>query len=75
MWDTFDCATAIFESYFIISIAVLKNVPPDTGLQKRATFSTLNVGLVGTGNDDDLDNRCLSSCNHHKLSQAAIGTM
>jgi hypothetical protein len=34
---------------FIISIAVLENVPPDAGLQKRATFSTLNVGLVGTG--------------------------
>jgi hypothetical protein len=38
MWDTFACATAIFLSYFIISIAVLKNVPPDAGLQKRATF-------------------------------------
>jgi hypothetical protein len=24
-------------------------VPPDAELQKRATFSTLNVGLVGTG--------------------------
>jgi hypothetical protein len=35
---------------FIISIAVLENVPPDAGLQKRATFSTLNVGLAGTGN-------------------------
>jgi hypothetical protein len=38
MWDTFACATAIFLSHFIISIAVLENVPPDTGLQKRATF-------------------------------------
>jgi hypothetical protein len=25
-------------TYFIISIAVLENVPPDAGLQKRATF-------------------------------------
>jgi hypothetical protein len=50
MWDTFDCATAIFLTHFIISIAVLENVPPDAGLQKRATFSTLNVGLAGTGN-------------------------
>jgi hypothetical protein len=39
-------ATAKFLSHFIISIAVLENVPPDAGLQKRATFSTLNVGLV-----------------------------
>jgi hypothetical protein len=50
MWDTFACATAIFLTYFIISIAVLENVPPDAGLQKRATFSTLYVGLAGTGN-------------------------
>jgi hypothetical protein len=33
-------------THFIISIAVLENVPPDAGLQKRATFSTLNVGLA-----------------------------
>jgi hypothetical protein len=50
MWDTFACATAKFLTHFIISIAVPENVPPDTGLQKRATFSTLNVGLAGTGN-------------------------
>jgi hypothetical protein len=30
--------------------AVLENVPPDAGLQKRATFLTINVGLDGTGN-------------------------
>jgi hypothetical protein len=41
MWDTFACATAKKLTYFIISIAVLENVPPDTGLQKIATFSTL----------------------------------
>jgi hypothetical protein len=39
-----------FLTKFIISIALLENVPPDTGLQKRATFTTLNVGLAGTGN-------------------------
>jgi hypothetical protein len=39
-----------FLTQFIISIAVLENVPPDTGLHKRATFPTLNVGLAGTGN-------------------------
>jgi hypothetical protein len=49
MWDTFACATAIFLAHFIISIAVLENVPPDAGLQKRATFSTLTVGLPGPG--------------------------
>jgi hypothetical protein len=38
MWDTFACATAYFLTHFIISIAVLENVPPDAGLQKRATF-------------------------------------
>jgi hypothetical protein len=43
-------ATANFLTHYIISIAVLENVPPDTELQKRATFSTLNVGLAGTGN-------------------------
>jgi hypothetical protein len=31
-------ATANFSTLFIISIAVLENVPPDAGLQKRATF-------------------------------------
>jgi hypothetical protein len=41
-------ATAIFFTHFIISIAVLENVPPDAGLQKRATFSTLNLGLAKT---------------------------
>jgi hypothetical protein len=29
---------------------VLENVPPEAGLQKRASFCTLNVGLAGTGN-------------------------
>jgi hypothetical protein len=38
MWVTFACATAKFSTHFIISIAVLENVPPDAGLQKRATF-------------------------------------
>jgi hypothetical protein len=37
-------------AHFIILIAVLENVPPDSGLQKRATFSTLKVGLAGTWN-------------------------
>jgi hypothetical protein len=35
-------------THFIISIAVLENT--NVGLQKRDTFSTLNVGLAGTGN-------------------------
>jgi hypothetical protein len=48
--DTFGCATANLLTHFIIAIAVLENVPPDAGLQKIATFSTLNVGLAGTGN-------------------------
>jgi hypothetical protein len=38
MLVTFACATANFLTHFIISIAVLENVPPDTGLHKRATF-------------------------------------
>jgi hypothetical protein len=38
MWVTFACTTAKFLTHFIISIAVLVNVPPDAGLQKRATF-------------------------------------
>jgi hypothetical protein len=32
----------------IISIALLDKRVPDAGLQKRATFSALNVGPVGT---------------------------
>jgi hypothetical protein len=50
MWDTFACATANFFTHFIISIAVPENVLHDAGLQKRATFSTLKVGLAGAGN-------------------------
>jgi hypothetical protein len=38
-----------FLAYYIISIAVLENVPPNSVLQKRNTYSTLNVGLAGTG--------------------------
>jgi hypothetical protein len=38
MWVTFACANANFLTHFIISIRVLENVPPDAGLQKRATF-------------------------------------
>jgi hypothetical protein len=39
MWVTFACATANFLThFFIISIAVLENVPPEARLQKRATF-------------------------------------
>jgi hypothetical protein len=34
---TFACTTANFLTHFIISIAVLENVPPDAGLQKRAS--------------------------------------
>jgi hypothetical protein len=50
MWDTFVCISAKNLFYVIISIAVLENVPLDAGLQKRPTFSTLNVGPSGTGN-------------------------
>jgi hypothetical protein len=56
MWDTFACATAQQLTLLIISMAVLENQPPDAGLHKRATFSTLNVGLSGTGN------RTLATC-------------
>jgi hypothetical protein len=38
MWVTFAWATANFLTHFIISITVLENMPPDAGLQKRATF-------------------------------------
>jgi hypothetical protein len=48
--DTYACATAKKITHFIFSIAVLENVPPDVGLQKKDTFSTLNVGLARTGN-------------------------
>jgi hypothetical protein len=35
---TFACATAKKITHFIISIAVIENVPPDAGLQERAVF-------------------------------------
>jgi hypothetical protein len=38
MWVTFASTTANFLTHFIISIAELENVPPDAGLQNRATF-------------------------------------
>jgi hypothetical protein len=50
MWDTFACLLQKKLTHFIISIAVLENVPPGAGLQKKSTFSTPNVGLSGTGN-------------------------
>jgi hypothetical protein len=37
-WVTSACATANFLTHFIISIAVLENLPPNAGLHKRATF-------------------------------------
>jgi hypothetical protein len=39
-----------FNPFYNLNCAVLENVPPDAGLQKRATFSTLNVGPAETGN-------------------------
>jgi hypothetical protein len=50
MYNTFACATAKKFTHLIISIALLENVPPDAGLHKRATFSTLKVGLAQTRN-------------------------
>jgi hypothetical protein len=44
--NTFVFATANLK-LFIISIAVLENVAPDAGLQKRANLFTLIVGLSG----------------------------
>jgi hypothetical protein len=40
MWDTFACATAIFLTFFVISIAVLKNVPLTQGYRKEPLFHT-----------------------------------
>jgi hypothetical protein len=48
MWDTFACTTAHFLTHFIISIALVENMLPEAELQKRDTFSTLNVGLART---------------------------
>jgi hypothetical protein len=58
--DTFAWATAKKLTHFIISIGVHENVPPNAGLQTRATFSTLNVGLAGTGNQTRAT--CVASC-------------
>jgi hypothetical protein len=72
MWDTFACATAKILTHFIISIAVLENVPPDAGLQKRATFSTLNVGLAGTGNRIRATCVASSGTNHSAIHYATL---
>jgi hypothetical protein len=42
-------ATAKLSTHFIISIAVLENVPLSR-VTEKSNFSTLNVGLAGTGN-------------------------
>jgi hypothetical protein len=42
-------ATANILTHFIISIAVLENVPLSR-VTEKSNFSTLNVGLAGTGN-------------------------
>jgi hypothetical protein len=42
-------ATAKFLTHFIISIAVLENLPLSR-VTEKSNFSTLNVGLAGTGN-------------------------
>jgi hypothetical protein len=42
-------ATAKFLTHFIISIAVLENVPLSR-VTEKSKFSTLSVGLAGTGN-------------------------
>jgi hypothetical protein len=63
--------TAIFLTHFIISIAVLENLPPDAGLQKRATFSTLNVGLAGTGNQTWVTCVASSSTNRSAIHYAS----
>jgi hypothetical protein len=72
MWDTFACATAIFLTHFIISITVLENVPPDAGLQKRATFSTRNVGLAGTGNQTRAAGVASSGTNRSAIHYALV---
>jgi hypothetical protein len=41
MGVTFACITAKILTHFIILIAVLENVPPGAGLQKRATVPHL----------------------------------
>jgi hypothetical protein len=46
--NTFAFTTANF-NLVKITIAVLENVPAEAGLQKRANFFTLIVGLAGTG--------------------------
>jgi hypothetical protein len=55
-----------FLTHFIISIALLENVPPDAGLQTRATFSTLNIGLPGTGNRTRAT--CVASSGFNRLA-------
>jgi uncharacterized membrane protein YagU involved in acid resistance len=64
MWDTFACATAIYLTHVIVSIAVLENVPLDAGLKKRENISDLNVGLAWNGNRTQAT--CMSSSVKHE---------
>jgi hypothetical protein len=57
-------------THFLISIAVLEKVPPDAGLQKRATFSTLDVGLAGTGNQTQATYAASSGTNRSDIHYA-----
>jgi hypothetical protein len=61
-----------FLTHFRISIAVLKNVPPDAGLQKRAIFSILNVGLAGTGNRSQATCVASSGTNHSAIHYTTL---
>jgi hypothetical protein len=55
------------ETYFSWVNTMKGSAPPDTGLQKRETFSTLNVGLAGTGNRSPDTCVASSSTNHSAI--------
>jgi hypothetical protein len=54
---------------------VLENVPPEAGLQKRATFSTLNVGLAGTGKPARATCVASSGTNRSAIHYASAATL
>jgi hypothetical protein len=69
---TFACGTAKKLTHFTISIAVLESVPPNAGLEKRATCSTLNVGVAGFGNQNRVTCVASSGTNRSAIHYAYL---
>jgi hypothetical protein len=67
----FCCCNLFVQQYS--AIAVLENVPPGAGLQKRSNFSTLIVGPAGTGDQTRATCVAGSGNNRSAIHYPAVG--